>query len=83
MRIASRPRSAPKVSTRDAGTRAKYPRHSIEKALRIPRAILEQNAGKACSPDKAAQFLGNSSAKGPFSVEISSAIIRAIGSSRR
>jgi len=52
--------------------RAKYPRHSVERALRIPKAILEQNAGKACTPQQAAAFLGVGS-KGPFAVEIGSA----------
>jgi hypothetical protein len=61
-------------STKEAKTkRAKYPRHSVEKALRIPKAILEQNAGKACTPDEAAAFLGVGP-KGPFGVEIGSAI---------
>src|SRR5215471_21440313 len=57
----------------DAAARAYYPRHSVEKALRIPRAILDQNAGKPCTADQAASLLGFSSAKGPFGVEISSA----------
>ncbi len=52
--------------------RAKYPRHSVEKALRIPKAILEQNAGKPCTPKEAASFLGVK-AQGPFNVEIGSA----------
>jgi hypothetical protein len=52
--------------------RAKYPRHSVERALRIPRAILEQNAGKPVAPEQAASLLGGSSAKGPFAVEIAS-----------
>jgi hypothetical protein len=54
------------------GTRAKYPRHSVERALRIPKAILDQNAGKPCTPEQAAGFLGVGS-KGPFGVEIGSA----------
>jgi hypothetical protein len=58
----------------ETATRAKYPGHSVERALRIPKAILEQNAGKACTPEQAAQLLGVSSAKGPFGVEISSAV---------
>ena len=58
----------------ETATRAKYPRHSVERALRIPKAILEQNAGKACTPEQAAALLGGSSAKGPFAVEISSAV---------
>jgi hypothetical protein len=57
-----------------AATRAKYPRHSVERALRIPKAILEQHAGKPCSPEQAATLLGGSSAKGPFAVEIASAM---------
>ena len=54
------------------GKRAKYPRHSVGKALRIPKAILEQNAGKACTPKEAAAFLGVGP-HGPFMVEIGSA----------
>jgi hypothetical protein len=57
----------------DVSTRAKYPRHSVERALRIPKAILEQNAGKPCTPEQAAVLLGGTSAKGPFGVEIASA----------
>jgi len=56
-----------------ATTRAKYPRHSVERALRIPQAILEQNAGKPCTPQQAAVLLGGRSSKGPFAVEIASA----------
>ncbi|QDV61079.1 TIR domain-containing protein [Crateriforma conspicua] len=73
-------KSAPskkRASTRSSGTstaQAKYPRHSITDALRIPTAILDQNAGKVCSDDQAAGFLGLKSAKGPTGVEISSAI---------
>src|SRR6266699_7155529 len=59
-------------ATTNAITRAKYPRHSVEKALRIPKAILEQNAGKPCTTEQAAAFLGVGS-KGPFGVEIGSA----------
>ena len=57
----------------DVATRAKYPRQSVDGALRIPKAILEQNAGKACTPQQAAALLGVRTAKGPFGVEISSA----------
>jgi len=55
------------------GSRAKFPRHSVVKALRIPKAIIEQGAGKACTPTQAAAFLGVGSA-GAFSVEIGSAV---------
>jgi len=65
-------RSAAK-SLKEAKTRrAKYPRHSVERALRIPKAIVEQNAGKACTAEQAAAFLGVGP-KGPFGVEIGSA----------
>jgi hypothetical protein len=64
--------SAGKVSAAKAG-RAKYPRQSVEKALRIPKAIVEQNAGKPCTVSQAAAYLGRNTWKGPFSVEISSA----------
>jgi len=56
-----------------SGKRPAYPRHSVEKSLRIPAAILDQNAGKECSDKDAARFLGLGSAAGPFNVEISSA----------
>ncbi len=51
---------------------AKFPRHTIERSLRIPRAILEQNAGHPCPPTEAAKFLGMT-ASGAFGVEVSSA----------
>lgn len=50
-----------------------YPRHTIEKALRIPNAIIEQNAGKETTEKEAAGFLGITNPKGPFQLEISSA----------
>ena len=50
-----------------------YPRHSLKKALRIPRAVLEQNAGKACTDKEATKFAGLAF-NGPSRVEISSAI---------
>src|SRR5580693_4544975 len=52
---------------------AKYPRHSLERSLRIPRAIIEQNAGRACTPVEAAGYLGIGF-NGPFQVEVSSSI---------
>jgi len=61
-------------SAAPATSKAKFPRHSVAKAIRIAQAILEQNAGKSCSRADAAKFLGLGSPAGPFSVEISSAI---------
>ena len=57
-----------------ASSKAKFPRHSVARAIRIAQAILEQNAGKSCSRADAAKFLGLGSPAGPFGVEISSAI---------
>lgn len=63
-----------KRGVRVKASKAKYPRHSLEKALRIPLAILDQNAGKKCTDKDAASFVGLTTAKGPFTVEISSSI---------
>jgi hypothetical protein len=52
---------------------AKFPRHSVSKALRIPRAILDQNAGRPCSDKEALTFAGLSY-NGPSRVELSSSI---------
>ena len=51
-----------------------YPRHSLEKSIRIPRGILEQNAGKVCTDKEAASFCGIKYNRGPFATEVSSAI---------
>jgi hypothetical protein len=50
-----------------------FPKHSISECLRIPRAILEQNAGKECADRDAAKFAGISYT-GLIGVEISSGI---------
>lgn len=50
-----------------------FPRHAVRKALRVPRAILDQNAGKQCSDREAAGFCGVK-LSGPFGVEISSGL---------
>jgi hypothetical protein len=69
-------RAKPKSQERSVehGGRPKYPRHPVADALRIPKAILEQNAGRACSDADAAKYLGLKTARGPFAVEISSAL---------
>src|SRR5882757_6170654 len=56
-----------------AGATAKYPRHTVDRALRIPRAIIEQNAGRECSEQECASYVGVGLG-GPFRVEISSGI---------
>ena len=55
------------------GAQAKYPRHPVDKALRVPRAILEQNAGRECSDKETAGYVGVTLV-GPFQVEIGSAL---------
>jgi hypothetical protein len=55
------------------GGTSDYPRHPVRKALRIPRAILEQNAGRACTDREAASFSGMGY-HGPFRVELSSVL---------
>lgn len=52
---------------------ANYPRHSLDKALRVPKAILEQNAGKMCTELEAASFV-NVGYGGTFRLEVSSAL---------
>jgi hypothetical protein len=71
MNPAKKEKKAAKPSS--ASTIPKYPRHSVQKALRIPRAILEQNAGQDCKDSEAAVFTGVGFA-GPFKVELSSGI---------
>lgn len=52
---------------------ATFPRHAVKKALRIPKAVLEQNAGKACTDREAVKFAGIAF-HGPSRVEVSSSI---------
>lgn len=52
---------------------AKYPRHTLARAIRLPEAIVNQNAGKACSDRDLASYIGVKYS-GPFSVELGSAI---------
>lgn len=66
-KAAGKPKKAAK------STPAKYPRQAVDKALRIPRAILEQNAGKECTVKESAGFLGVGAA-GPYTVEVASGI---------
>jgi hypothetical protein len=50
-----------------------YPKQSILKCLRMPQAVLENNAGKECTDREAAKFAGLGWT-GPLAVEISSAL---------
>jgi len=67
------PKKAAKKNT-SSTTSSNFPRHSIEKALRIPKAILDQNAGKECTDQESATYLGVTYNNGPYATEISSAI---------
>jgi hypothetical protein len=50
-----------------------YPKHPILKCLRMPQAVLENNAAKECTDREAAKFAGLGWS-GPLGVEISSAL---------
>lgn len=69
-----------------SSTQAKFPRHSITKALRIPEAIYQQNAGKPCTMKEAASYTGVGAVSGNFRTEVSSAkkygFLRADGKDR-
>lgn len=64
-----------KASNRTPGPKGvpDYPRHPLSKSLRVPRAILEQNAGRACSGPEAAAFCGVGN-HGPFKSEVGSSV---------
>jgi hypothetical protein len=64
--------TATKAVARPQGGNVQYPKHAVQVALRIPRAILEQNAGKEASEKDAAGYLGVQ-LSGPIRVELSSA----------
>jgi hypothetical protein len=66
--------AAPKKTSAPKTVVPKYPRHSLEKVLRIPKAILDQNAGKECSDEDTATFLNIKYNRGPYALELSSAI---------
>lgn len=68
-KTAKKAKRGPKAGAQNA----KYPRHAVEKALRIPKAILDQNAGKECTVQESAKFLGVGF-RGPYQVEVSSGI---------
>jgi len=75
---ATRPRGEKQIKlkkgkTKFSGGTAKYPRHNLERALRIPKAILEQNAGRECTEQESASFAGVTYNRGPYVVELSSA----------
>jgi len=66
-------RAAKKRVGAGSGGAATYPRHAVEKVLRIPKAIIDQNAGQDCSERDSATYVGVGF-NGPYRVEISSAL---------
>ena len=67
-------KKAPKKASPGSGPTPKYPRHSLEKALRVPRALIDQNAGKPATREEAIRFAGGKGTglSGPWGVELSS-----------
>lgn len=59
--------------TRGGAARVKYPKHSILSCIRIPQAIIDQNAGEACTDRDGAGY-AKIGWTGEIGVEISSAI---------
>lgn len=59
-------------ATAGSSTTANYPRHAVKRSLRVPEAIIDQNAGHDTSAADAARFLGVK-ASGNFNLEVSSA----------
>jgi hypothetical protein len=76
--LAKKQRKAAKKAKRPAGGRrgaagrVAYPKDPLAKCLRIPQAILEQNAGEPCTPREAAAF-ARVGWTGEIGVELSSA----------
>lgn len=64
---------AKKKPSTKKNTISKFPRHSLALALKIPEAVLEQNAGKSCTDREAAKYYGLAY-NGPFQTHLSSAL---------
>lgn len=61
-------------SPRKQGEKAAFPKHSLPRSIRIATAILDQAAGKACTPRDAAKLFGLSNPGGAFAVEVASSL---------
>ncbi|ALM83379.1 hypothetical protein [Bordetella sp. N] len=72
-KVAKKKISSIAITEKTVSQPAKYPRNAVDRSLRIPKAILEQNAGKPCSVKESAAFLGVGAA-GTYQVEVSSGI---------
>ncbi len=69
----AKPSKAAKSTAAKIAQQAKYPRHTLEQALRIPAAIIDQNAGKECTDKESATFVGVGY-NGPYTVQLGSAV---------
>jgi len=69
---ARKKKAAKKTAVGGRGSKVKFPKHSILACIRIPQAILEQNAGEACTDKDGAAF-AKIGWTGEIAVEISSA----------
>lgn len=61
-------------SPRKQGEKAAFPKHSLPRSTRIAAAILDQAAGKSCTPSDAAKLFGLSNPGGTFAVEVASSL---------
>jgi len=68
------PNTSRTQSPRKQGEKAAFPKHSLPRSTRIANAILDQAAGKACTPADAAKLFGLSNPGGAFAVEVASSL---------
>lgn len=65
-------KSVKKSAAKEAAAVAKFPRHDVEHALRIPEALYKQNGGQPATPKEAVIFAGGTSLNGNWQLELSS-----------
>ncbi|MBC7781414.1 MAG: hypothetical protein H7125_15065, partial [Proteobacteria bacterium] len=73
-RAAAKRQAKQPTAAAPTSAKARFPKHPLSKALRIPQALFDQNAGRGCTRQDAAKFFGLSSPVGAFAVEISSGL---------
>jgi hypothetical protein len=61
------------VAVKRAAPGADYPRHAVDKALRIPKALYDQGATRGATVAEAAQYTTGGKVTGPFNSEVASA----------
>jgi hypothetical protein len=61
------------AATVAAARQAKFPRHAVERALRVPQALYDQNGGRPATLQEAVRFTGGTAVSGAFRTEVSSA----------